>query len=86
MGRTLQIVTPDKEELVCYVQKSAKALIMEVSRVLPRLPGGFVAVHMTGREQPPGRVLKVTGAMCRGCTLFVSVSAGCSGCRVRDAD
>lgn len=29
MGRTLQIVT-EKEELVCFVQKTTKALIMEV--------------------------------------------------------
>jgi hypothetical protein len=29
MGRTLLIVTPE-EELVCFVQKSTKALIQEV--------------------------------------------------------
>lgn len=32
MGRTLQIVTHEKEELVCFVQKSTKALIMEVGQ------------------------------------------------------
>lgn len=30
MGRTLQIIN-EKEELVCYVQKSVKALIQEVN-------------------------------------------------------
>lgn len=29
MGRTLQIVN-EREELVCFIQKSTKALIMEV--------------------------------------------------------
>jgi hypothetical protein len=43
MGRTLQIVTHEKEELVCFVQKASKALIMEVSWVgtlgsNPRMP------------------------------------------------
>lgn len=33
MGRTLQIVTHEKEELVCFVQKTAKALVMEVSSI-----------------------------------------------------
>lgn len=95
MGRTLQIVTPGKEELVCCVQKSTKALIMEVSRVLPLTQASwgrtFVAVHMTGRKQSTAwkSLLKVTGAVCRVYTahgLFVSLSAGCSGRRVGDAD
>lgn len=57
MGRTLQIVTAGKEELVCFVQKSAKALIMEVRQsfkaaaVHATLSGMFQIGFGTGRFQ-----------------------------------
>jgi hypothetical protein len=38
MGRTLQIVNP-RDELVCFVQKSTKALIQEVRSLLFELGG-----------------------------------------------
>jgi hypothetical protein len=91
MGRTLQIVTPEKEELVCYIQKSTKALILEVSRRLFRhlLRGSMLSVCVQSRQVPTTSLRSSESQRCRvwcPASLFVSVNAGCSGCRVGDAD